>query len=150
MQCNKNSPYFPCGFRIRAKIRENTYHFIIKGSTSFEKWGKFRKSLHKFRFPSSLNFDCSNSLFFIISFHCSFFYTIFKRAVRRPPYLLHIYYISQHHLFRTVPDIVHHSYPLHLILRLQLLRHSLLCFHLFHQSLHHLITFFVRLVQIFI
>ena len=50
MQCNKNSPYFPCGFRIRAKIRENTYHFIIKGSTSFEKWGKFRKSLHKFRF----------------------------------------------------------------------------------------------------
>ena len=50
MQCNKNSPYFPCGFRIRAKIRENTYHFIRKGSTSFEKWGKFRKSLHKYRF----------------------------------------------------------------------------------------------------
>ena len=25
----ENFPYFPCGFRIRAKIRENTYHFNI-------------------------------------------------------------------------------------------------------------------------
>ena len=29
---------------------ENTYHFIIQGSASLEKWGKFKKSLHKFRF----------------------------------------------------------------------------------------------------
>ena len=34
----------------RAKIRENTYHFIIQGSACLEKHGKFRKSLHKFRF----------------------------------------------------------------------------------------------------
>ena len=25
----KRSPYFPCGFLTRAKIRENTYHFTI-------------------------------------------------------------------------------------------------------------------------
>jgi len=55
-------------------------------------------------------------LFFIISFHCSFFYTIFKRAVRRPPYQLRIHYIFQHNFFRTMPDIVHNANPLHLIL----------------------------------
>ena len=46
----RNFPYFPHDYLTRAKIRENTYHFIIQGSACLEKHGKFRKSLHKFRF----------------------------------------------------------------------------------------------------
>ena len=45
----RNFPYFPHDYLTRAKIMENTYHFIIQGSASLEKWGKFKKSLHKFR-----------------------------------------------------------------------------------------------------
>ena len=56
----RNFPYFPHDYLTRAKIMENTYHFIIQGSASLEKWGKFKKSLRKFRFTHQI-------VFFILS-----------------------------------------------------------------------------------
>ena len=46
----RNFPYFPHDYLTRAKIRENTYHFIIQGSASLEKWGKLEELSYKFRF----------------------------------------------------------------------------------------------------
>ena len=54
MQCDKNSPYFPCGFRIRAKIRENTYHFTNEWAEKPVKWGKLERYFGKLEFVEIL------------------------------------------------------------------------------------------------
>ena len=48
----KKFPLFPSRLSHKGKIRENTYHFIIQGSASLEKWGKLEELSYKFRFSS--------------------------------------------------------------------------------------------------
>lgn len=62
-----------------------------------------------------------------------------------------LYFIAGiYNLLRTNPDIIHFANPCHLILHLQFFRHALPFFHPLHQSVHHLITLLINLMQMLI
>ena len=67
--------------------------------------------------------------------------------VTKLPSPSHIHHLPHHNLLRTSNNIIHLPHPKHLILRFQLLRHTLFLLHLFHNPVQHLIAFLVSLMH---
>ena len=73
-----------------------------------------------------------------------------KKVASRLPSPSHIHHLPHHNLLYTSHNIIHPPHPQHLILRFQLLRHTLFLLHLLHKLIQHLMAFLINLMQIFI